>query len=493
VSTPASKAEGGPGTFSSRAKRALDDPQLRGALRHATGLIDERRGRAVERVPEWQELRQRAKQLKASTLANLDHWLELFERNALAAGTHVHWARDDEEANEIIAGIALKTEAKTLVKSKSMATEETGLNHALEQAGLRVIETDLGEYIIQLAGEAPSHIIVPAIHKTREQIGELFESALDVECGRDPEELTRIARERLRGEFSRADMGISGANFAIAETGSFLVLENEGNARMCTSLPRTHVALIGIEKIIPRLSDLEVFLRLLPRSGTGQHLTSYQTIFSGPRAEGREGPDEVHVVLLDNGRSELLDDALTREALACIRCGACLNVCPVYGQVGGHSYGSVYPGPIGSVITPLLNGVEQAAELPFASSLCGACRDVCPVGIDLPALLLRLRARIVGANCAPGGRLEARGFGVWAFAMGGRRRYAFFNGLLRAARPILSRPAALRFVARLVPPLAAWTAARELRPPAARSFRDRWAELDGEGVAAKASRTEADK
>ncbi len=461
-------------SFPENARRALNDSQLRGALRHATGVIDERRGQAVERVACWQELRERAKTLKAATLERLDHWLELFERNAIARGTQVHWARDAAEANAIVARLAADAGARTLVKSKSMTTEEIGLNQHLEELGHRVVETDLGEYIIQLAGETPSHIIVPAIHKTRAEIGELFHRTLGVKDSKDPKELTAIARERLREEFARADMGISGANFAIAETGSFLVLENEGNARLCTSLPRVHVALIGIEKVIPRLADLEVFLRLLPRSGTGQHLTSYQTLFSGPRAAGREGPEELHVILLDNGRSAMLSDSLSRQALACIRCGACLNVCPVYGQIGGHAYASVYPGPIGSVITPMLQGVEQAHHLPFASSLCGACRDVCPVGIDLPALLLKLRSKVRQGSAGSGDREQRRAFRLWSLAMSGPRRYGLLLRALRLARPLLERPGARSRLARWVPPLAAWTAAREFRPPAGRSFRELW-------------------
>ncbi|MFT7485542.1 MAG: L-lactate dehydrogenase complex protein LldF [Candidatus Paceibacteria bacterium] len=461
-------------SFPANVRSALRNDGQREALRHATSLIHMRRGEAVERVPDWQELRTHAKEIKAATLANLDHWLERFEQNAKANGTQVHWAQTSEEANDIIADIAARSNAQTLVKSKSMTTEETGLNEYLEARGHRVIETDLGEYIIQLAGEAPSHIIVPAIHKSRDEIGELFARTLDVEHSRDPVQLTGVARQRLRDEFARADMGISGANFAIAETGSFLVLENEGNARLCTSLPKVHVALIGIEKVIPKLTDLDTFLRLLPRSGTGQRLTSYQTIFTGPRVEGREGPEELHVVLLDNGRNTMLKDSLSREALACIRCGACLNVCPVYGEIGGHAYASVYPGPIGSVITPMLRGGDAAHQLPFASSLCGSCRDVCPVGIDLPALLLRLRSEIKSGDGPGSSKLERSGFGVWAFLMSGPKRYACLQWLLQLSRPFLRWPATRALLSRLVPPLAAWTAARDLRPPAQRSFRQLW-------------------
>ncbi len=467
-----------PENFPENVRKALNKDSQRDALRTATSLIDRRRGDAVHRLPEWEQLREQAKAIKAASLSNLDHWLELFERKALENGTQVHWAQSGSEANGIVAEIAAAADAKTLVKSKSMTTEETELNTFLEQHGYRVVETDLGEYIIQLAGETPSHIIVPAIHKSRGEIGKLFAKALDVDESHDPAELTRIARTRLRSEFASADIGISGANFAIAETGSFLVLENEGNARLCTSLPRIHIAMIGIEKVIPRLTDLDVFLRLLPRSGTGQHLTSYQSIFSGPRSEGREGPEEVHVVLLDNGRSSMLGDALSREALACIRCGACLNTCPVYGEIGGHAYASVYPGPIGSVITPMLQGKDNAHQLPFASSLCGACRDVCPVGIDIPALLLRLRSEIKAGSGPGSSKLERRTFRAWAFLMSGRRRYAFLQRALRMGRPLLMTGTLRRWLERCVPPLQAWTAARELRPPAKQSFRDLYRERE---------------
>ncbi len=470
--------------FHEHAKKALGDSTLRGALDRATTLFGERRTKALSGVPDWEDLRERGRAIKAEVLANLDRYLEEFVARAEASGVVVHWARDGEEACGIVTKLARDRIAHTVVKSKSMTTEEIGLNHALESRGLVSVETDLGEWIIQLAGETPSHIIVPAIHKTRGQIADLFRAELGTERTEDPVELTKIARRILRQSFADADIGISGVNFAIAETGSFLVLENEGNARMTTSLPRLHLAIMGIEKVIPRLADLEVFLRLLPRSGTGQHLTSYQTLFTGPRrAPEDEGPDEVHVLILDNGRSRMLAEEVERQALACIRCGACLNACPVYRQIGGHAYGSVYPGPIGAVITPQLAGIEKAAQLPFASSLCAACRDVCPVKIDIPQLLLHLRARVVSERVArvdpklpvAGGAGERLAFRAWAWAMRRPWRYRLLARCARLLAPIASSKGfAGRLARRLSPPLVAWTSSRDLPLPAPRSFRALW-------------------
>jgi len=471
--------------FDARSRAALADDRLRGALDRATALFGEKRAAAVATVPEWEELRERARATKEHVLAHLDHYLELFVERATENGTRVHFARDRAEACRVIGELAERSGARTIVKSKSMTTEEIGLNATLEARGMLPVETDLGEWIIQLAGETPSHIIAPAIHKTRFQIADLFRDVHGAELPADAGELAAFARRMLRAEFAGADLGVSGVNFAVAETGSFLVLENEGNARLTTSLPRVHVAVMGIEKLVPRFADLELFLRLLPRSGTGQHLTSYQSIFTGPKKDsGDEGPDELHVVVLDNGRSAMLSEALTRQSLACIRCGACLNACPVYKQVGGHAYGSVYPGPIGAVITPQLAGLEKARALPFASSLCSACRDVCPVKIDIPALLLHLRARIVEGRGLPadarratrrGRGLERLAFRAWAWSMGGPRRYRATSWLVRRLQPLAARPGlAQRLARRLAPPLAAWTAGRELRPADPRPFRARW-------------------
>src|SRR5437667_1462245 len=384
-------------TFDANARAALTDTQLRGALRKATSLFGERRREATRSLPDWEELRSQARAIKDETLLHLDRYLERFESNAEKVGARIHWARNASEANSIVCRLARERNARLAVKGKSMTTEEIHLNAALEAEGIEALETDLGEYIIQLAGETPSHIIAPAIHKTRHQIADLFVEKLGIAPTDDIATLTLTARRVLREKFGAADIGVSGVNFAVAETGTILILENEGNIRLTTSLPKTHIAVMGIEKVIPRFEDLEVFLKLLPRSGTGQHLTAYQSLITGTkrRPEG-EGPDELHIIMLDNGRSRMLAHPTTRQSLACIRCGACLNACPVYQQIGGHAYGSVYPGPIGAVITPQLIGLGKASQLPYASSLCGACREVCPVKIDIPELLLHLRAEITG-------------------------------------------------------------------------------------------------
>jgi len=448
-------------TFERDARTALADGQLRSALRHATTLFGERRRSALATVPDWEGARDRARAIKDETLEHLDRYLEEFAANAERAGARVHWARDAAEACDIIGGIAERRGARTVVKSKSMASEEIHLNAALARRGIEPVETDLGEYIVQLAGETPSHIVVPAIHKTRAQIAALFAEKLGIAPSDDVTTLAAAARQALRRRFAEADLGISGVNFAVAETGTILILENEGNARLTTSLPRTHVALMGIEKVIPRFADLEVFLKLLPRSGTGQVLTAYQSLITGTKRRLQdEGPEELHIVVLDNGRSRMLASPVTRQALACIRCGACLNACPVYRQIGGHAYGSVYPGPIGAVLSPQLFGLARSAALPYASSLCGACRDVCPVKIDIPALLLHLRAQVVAGRVGDPRSLERLAFRIYTAVMVRPRLFAW---LMRAVRSL-----------RIMPPLGAWTKWRDLRPLAPQSFRELW-------------------
>jgi L-lactate dehydrogenase complex protein LldF len=470
--------------FAANAREALRNETQRRALRRATDLFGDRRRSAMEALPEWEPLRDRARAIKDEALAGLDRHLESFVTHAESAGARVHWAPGATEATRIIVRLAQDRGVRTVVKSKSMTTEEIKLNEALEQAGLETVETDLGEWIVQLAGEAPSHIIVPAIHKTKDQIAALFADQIGTSRDDDVQALTLAARRVLREKFATAGLGISGVNFAVAETGTIVIVENEGNARFTTSLPRTHIAVMGIEKVIPRFRDLEIFLRLLPRSGTGQHLTSYVSFLTGPkRSADGEGPEELHLVILDNGRSRVLGAAVTRQSLACIRCGACLNACPVYQQVGGHAYGSVYPGPIGAVITPQLAGLKKAAALPFASTLCAACRDVCPVKIDIPALLLHLRSEIKQAHppaAAPPDPSERRAFRFWAWLMGSARHYEWSTRLARVLQRLVVRDNTIARIAglaaRLFPPLGTWTAERDLRPLAPRPFRDLWRE-----------------
>lgn len=459
--------------FHRQAKDALHDAVLTKALRNATDKFAERRTAAIDAVPDWQALREQARQVKDATVANLADYIEQFADNAERAGATVHWARDGDEACAIVGKIAADNQAKRLVKSKSMATEEIHLNLALAKRACEPVETDLGEWIIQLAGETPSHIIVPAIHMTRDSIGELFVDKLGIPPSNDPKTLCAHARERLRHHFANADLGISGVNFGVAETGSILILENEGNVRMTTTMPKVHVAVMGIERVIPRFADLEVFLRLLPRSGTGQHLTTYQSILTGTdsaqQGRGGQGPEQLHIVLLDNGRAKIAIDEKMRETLACIRCGACLNACPVYQTIGGHAYGSVYPGPIGAILTPQLAGLHEAKPLPFASSLCGACKDVCPVKIDIPSLLLELRQRAVeGTHTEPPAKrswFEAISWRIWSWLVRGPKRFRFATAMARIGQR-------LPLMHRWLPPMAAWHSSRELPRLAKRSFRD---------------------
>lgn len=388
--------------FRHSAAVAIQDVRLQGSLEGATGRFRAAREAALAELPDSAVLRDHFKAIRSATLAQLAHHLETFERNAIAAGAQVHWARDGAEACQIVLDIARQHGVKLVTKSKSMATEEIHLNQALEQAGIQPVETDLGEWIIQLAKEPPSHIIAPAIHKTRQQVADLFsrESGKHLPADDIPL-LTAEARRMLRQKFLAADMGISGANMGVAETGSVVLVTNEGNGRLVTSAPPVHVAIMGIEKVAPTWDDAAAWLALLARSATGQPLSIYTSIITGPaRPTDPDGPQEVHVVLLDNGRSQLLGTPY-EEALQCIRCGACLNACPVYCEAGGHAYGSPYSGPIGAVITPLLFGLEKYEALPHASSLCGACLEVCPVRIDLPRMLLELRAEGVERRIMP--------------------------------------------------------------------------------------------
>lgn len=479
-------------TFDQNARDALRDPVLHGALQNLAENFAERRRVAVSSVDDWEGLREHARAIKEETLLHLDKYVLQFVENAEKAGVTFHWARDAAEARGIVLELVKERGVDMVVKAKSMATEEIHLNEALEKAGIEPIETDLGEWIIQLAQETPSHIVVPAIHKTKSQIADLFVEKMGIEKSDDVDVLTGTARRILRERFAQARVGISGVNFGVAETGTILILENEGNIRMTTSLTKTHIAVMGIEKVIPRFADLDIFLKLLPRSGTGQRLTAYQSLITGTkRRASDEGPEEIHVVLLDNGRSRMLSHPVTRQSLACIRCGACLNACPVYQQVGGHAYGSVYPGPIGAVITPQLIGLSKAKQLPYASSLCGACREVCPVKIDIPELLLHLRAEITEGSAA-GTRVdepvkrkfsEGLAFRMYSWAWAGPTTYKLGMRAARGMQRLIARNGKVGKVgglmAKLLPPLGAWTAWRDAPTVAPQSFREQWkAELD---------------
>ncbi len=469
--------------FEKDSARAVEDKKLQRALINVTNRFRSARNKASAEVPGWEELRSRGREIKKETIENLDRYLLMLEKNVEKAGGHVHWARDREEACRIIIGIARKNGVKSAVKSKSMATEEVELNRALETAGIRAIETDLGEYIIQLAGEHPSHIIAPAVHKTKDDISKLFSEKLGIPYLSDPADLTRVARELMRSEFLSAGMGISGANFAVAETGTIVIVENEGNARLTTTVPRIHVALMGIEKIIPRYNDLSLFLTLLARSATGQKSSTYVSFITGPRRKTDiDGPEEFHLVLLDNGRSGIIANEETRESLYCIRCGACLNNCPVYRKVGGHSYGWVYSGPIGAIINPQLMGIEKAPELPFASSLCGACRDVCPVKIDFPKVLLELRHEVRESKMETGKRwelfMERLTFRMWRVIVTNSKLYGLASGIAYYLQiPFRGSDGSLKS---LPYPFSRWTQERDFPALAATPFRERWKKLKRE-------------
>ena len=439
--------------FPDAAKRAVADSQLRRNLTHATTAIRTKRAKAVAELDDWEQLRQAAKAIKDHTLANLGTYLVRLEENVTRAGGHVHWARDAAEANAIVANLVRQAGADKAVKVKSMATQETGLNEALEAQGTTVIETDLAELIVQLGDDRPSHILVPAIHRNRAEIRELFRRTMDDAppgLTDDPPQLAAAARAHLRHEFLTATLGISGANFAVADTGSLVVVESEGNGRMCLTLPDTLISVVGIEKVLPSWRDLEVFLALLPRSSTAERMNPYTTIWSG--VTPGDGPQDFHLVLLDNGRTDTLADRTGRQALRCIRCSACLNVCPVYERAGGHAYGSPYPGPIGAILSPQLRGVDSPidASLPFASSLCGACYEVCPVAINIPEVLVEQRARVVESQKHYPERIV---FGASGYVLRSPRRLAAAQRVASLGRLVAGRerphPAAPAAVVRL--------------------------------------------
>ncbi|MGD2082105.1 MAG: LutB/LldF family L-lactate oxidation iron-sulfur protein [Chromatiales bacterium] len=460
-------------SFKANAARALRDDQLQQALGRAGGGFIENRARAVEALPEYEALRRRAREIKEHTLDHLDLYLERLEGKVEAAGGRVHWAETAAEARDLVIALCRAEGARRIIKGKSMVGEEIGLNPALEGAGLKVVETDLGEYIIQLAGEPPSHIIAPAVHKSRDQIARLFREHHGALGLTGPLEtvasIVDEARRVLRGRFVEADLGITGANFLIAETGSVVLVTNEGNGDLTATLPRTHVVVAGIDKLVPTLEDASVLLRLLGRSATGQEITAYTSWYTGPRRPSDpDGPQRFHLVLVDNGRSAMLDSPL-RDMLRCIRCGACMNHCPVYGAVGGHAYGWVYPGPMGSVLTPWLLGLEEAAVLPEASTLCGRCEEVCPMGIPLPSLLRELRFQAFEGRVTPRrSRLAVR---AWAALALRPALYRLLTGLgARMLRLMGGRRGRLR----RVPLASGWTAARDLPAPEGRTFFARW-------------------
>jgi L-lactate dehydrogenase complex protein LldF len=459
--------------FPVAARAALEDTQLRRNLANATGTIRDKRARVVAEVDNWEELRLAGAAIKDAALSSLDQQLLMLEQRLTAAGAVVRWARDADEACAIVAEVARAHSIDEVVKVKSMVTQEIGLNEALEAQGIAAWETDLAELIVQLGDDLPSHILVPAIHRNRAEIQEIFGKRMDPALTRgltdEPAVLAGAARAHLREKFLSARMAVSGANFAVAETGTLVVVESEGNGRMCLTLPEVLVSVVGIEKVVPTWEDLDVFLRLLPRSSTGERMNPYTSTWTG--VTPGDGPQEVVVVLLDNGRTRALADQVGRQALRCIRCSACLNSCPVYERVGGHAYGSVYPGPIGAILNPLLRGVghdPQVDSLPYASSLCGACFEVCPVLIDIPSVLVDLRAQVVDAH--RGGRPSAEAVAMRGaaatFASGRRLRLA-----ARLAR--LGTGVASRFGA------SGWTGARDLPRAPRESFRSWWRRTDG--------------
>ncbi|SDI21784.1 L-lactate dehydrogenase complex protein LldF [Actinokineospora alba] len=460
--------------FPVAAREALGNEQLRTNLRKATGTIRGKRAAVVDERADWEALRVAGKEIKDRTLHNLDTYLEQLERKVTESGGVVHWARDAAEANRIVIDLVRAAEADEVVKVKSMATQEIELNEALAEAGIAAYETDLAELIVQLGHDRPSHILVPAIHRNRSEIRDIFlreMPGVTAALTDDPAELAAAARAHLRRKFLTAKVAVSGANFAVADSGTLVVVESEGNGRMCLTLPEVLISVVGIEKLVPTWQDLEVMLQLLPRSSTGERMNPYTSTWTG--VTPGDGPQEFHLILLDNGRTGALADDIGRQALRCIRCSACLNVCPVYERTGGHAYGSVYPGPIGAILTPQLRGVtadEVSPTLPFASTLCGACYEVCPVLIDIPQALVHLRAKAVDAKRGkPSAERTAMRVAQWVF--GSSRRLRLAQRLVSIGGRVLGRRGR---IGRLPGPFKGWSGARDTATPPRQTFRTWW-------------------
>jgi L-lactate dehydrogenase complex protein LldF len=455
--------------FKENARRAMADATLQQALGFAKTGFQDKRAAAAARLPEFEELRDEAKAIKDHTLAHLDIYLEAFERRVTSTGGKVHWARDAAEARAIMLQLCQAAGARMVTKSKSMVSEEIGLNEFLEANGIRRVETDLGEYIVQLAGQVPSHILAPAVHMTKSQVADLFARHHGTPRLDEPQALVAEAREVLRQRYFEAEVGITGANFLIAETGSVVLVTNEGNAELTQGLPRTHIVLSSIEKVVPTLEDACTLLRLLARSATGQEFSAYTTFLTGPRrVDDLDGPDEFHVVLLDNGRSSMVGSEM-QDMLRCIRCGACMNHCPVYLATGGHAYGWVYPGPMGAVLTPNFIGIEQAHHLPNASTFCGRCEQVCPVRIPLPKLMRHWREEQFRKELNP--PTARYGLRLWSYAA---RRPALYHRGARLAMALLGWLGRRRGSFRWLPLAGGWTVSRQLPAPQGRTFQAQW-------------------
>jgi len=462
--------------FRSKAALTLADAQIQQSIEHVYTGFFEGRVTAAANTPDWEDLRTKGKAIKDHTIAHLDYYLGVFADNVEKNGGSIFFADDAEDARRHIIDLAHNRKIKTVIKSKSMVSEEMGLAEAMNDEGFETVETDLGEYIIQLANETPYHLIAPAIHKSREDVAKLLDDDYkDGDRVPDATELTLLAREKLRAVFERADMSVTGVNFAVAESGSIALVTNEGNGRMSTTVPRVHVAVMGMEKIVPSIQDLSTMLRILIRSATGQRISTYVTMINGKRKpDEEEGPEEFHLVIMNNGRQKLLEDPLMRESLNCIRCGACLNACPVYRKVGGHAYGWVYPGPIGAIVSPVLTGLKDASNLPSASSLCGACHDACPVKINIPRMLLELRYRTAEGSTDEEERTSsAKERGIWkAWRMGmmGRKRFDIGSRIASIAMKPLSRNGWLK---KAPPPISGWTSTRDFPAIAPSSLKSR--------------------